>query len=203
MNPDDVLKLPAIGVRFEIEKLTDRSSSYGVEAWKVLWRAVQPGDIPGVALMAGDERGYTVYTIACIVLSKKQATVAKIREALGASAEFKELCADPPFLEGGPQCAAQPLVVHGRVFPDGTLDCTGAPEDARWALDAVKQAAPGTSTASTPTGTPSPKAAAPAPAAQEGRAPQPATAVPDRTPVPPGATERSAPPKKKPWWKFW
>jgi hypothetical protein len=89
------------------------------------------------------------------------------------------------------------------VFPNGTLDCTGASQEARWALDAVKQAGPATSTANAPTVTPNSTVPAPAAGGQESRAPLPATAAPDRTPTPPGAADRTEQAKKEPWWKFW
>ncbi len=98
-------KLPAIGVRFDIDKLTERDNSYGVEAWKVFWRALQPSDVNGVSFRAGDEFGYNVYTIAVFVHDNNGATVQRIRASLAATSDFDEVCAYPQFLEGETRCA--------------------------------------------------------------------------------------------------
>jgi hypothetical protein len=141
--PAEASQHPAIGIRFDIEKLTDRSSSYGIAAFKVFWRAVQPSDVGTVSFRAGDEFGYTVYTIAVFVHDRNEATVQKIRAALSSSSDFAEVCAYPQFLEGEARCAAQPLVNHGKMV--GTeVDCTGAQSDAGSALEAVRKERQGT-----------------------------------------------------------
>jgi hypothetical protein len=135
---EEASKMSAIGIRFDIDKLTDRSNSYGLEAWKVFWRAVQPSDVNGVSFRAGDEFGYSVYTIAVSLHDKNGATVQKICSSLAASSDFDLLCAYPQFLEGEARCTAQPLVAYGKMV--GTeVDCTDAQSDARWALETVRK----------------------------------------------------------------
>ncbi len=101
---EEASKMSAIGIRFDIDKLTDRSNSYGLEAWKVFWRAVQPSDVNGVSFRAGDEFGCSVYTIAVSVHEKNGAMVQKICSSLAASSDFDKLCAYPQFLEGEARC---------------------------------------------------------------------------------------------------
>ncbi|MEO8452095.1 MAG: MAP7 domain-containing protein [Gemmatimonadota bacterium] len=129
--------MPTIGVRFDIGKVS--SGSYGVECWKVFWRAVPTADIKGSLLWEGDTAASmngreNVYCIA--VQNPSTGTIDKIRASLAGSEDFKKLCGDPMFVEGA-RCQAEPLPEAGKVDDTGTL--VGSAWNARPALATVKK----------------------------------------------------------------
>jgi hypothetical protein len=105
-----------IGACFDIGKITD--PSYGLVCWKVFWQAIGPHEVKGAFLFEGDTRERNVFCIA--VQSEDGRILDKVRRALSASPEFKQICATPMFLEGH-DCGAEPLRSAGRLDLGGNL----------------------------------------------------------------------------------
>ncbi len=129
--------LPTIGARFDINKID--SGSYGFECWKVFWRAIPPSSIPGALLFEGDTAAScagreNVYCIA--VQSSDESAVERVRAALLQSSSFKEVSAQPMFVEGA-GCVSEPLPDAGRIDHDGNL--IGNAWNSRSALGEVKK----------------------------------------------------------------
>jgi len=117
MLPD----LPAVGIRFDLSEI--KSSSYGVECWKVFWRAVDVTKLGGASLFEGDTAATlkgteNVYCIA--VLSPDESVLTTVRDALGQSAEFRALAATPTFVDRN-RLATEPLPIAGSVDHAGNL----------------------------------------------------------------------------------
>jgi hypothetical protein len=132
-----LLGMPAIGVRFDIDKMG--GGYYGFACWKIFWRAIDPQALAGVFLHEGD----TAATLAglerifCLAIqSSDAAVIGRVRTALAASEEFKAVCASPMFVEGRP-CARERLPEAGRIDLSG--DLLGATDASRSALGAVRE----------------------------------------------------------------
>ena len=126
---------PAIGIRFDIGKVD--SGKYGLDCWKIFWRAVDPETIKGTLLFGGGT-GATLSGreyVFCIAIQTTEESVLKaIKDALSASEEFKKVCASPMFIEGA-SAAAEPLPDAGRIDLNGNL--VGEAYASRSALDIV------------------------------------------------------------------
>jgi hypothetical protein len=126
---------PAIGIRFDIGKVD--SIHYGLDCWKIFWRAVDPETIKGTLLFGGG----TAATLSgreyafCIAIQTTEESVLKaIKDAFSASEEFKKVCASPMFIEGA-SATAEPLPDAGRIDLNGNL--VGEAYASRSALDIV------------------------------------------------------------------
>ena len=113
--------LPTIGVRFDIERVG--GGYYGLGCWKIFWQAINPREIGAAFLYEGDTAASlnnreNVFCIA--VQSLDPGAVERISAALQRSEKFKQVCADPMFVEG-PSCAAEPLPAAGRIDAEGRL----------------------------------------------------------------------------------
>lgn len=129
--------VPTIGIRFDIDKL--QSGSYGVAAWKVFWRTIDPKEIRGALFFEGD----TAATLAnrervfCIAVQSMNAeTVKRVQSVLRANPEYQKVCAEPMFIEGS-RCTGEPLPGAGKV--DSAGDLVGDAWNARSALGTVKK----------------------------------------------------------------
>ena len=106
---------PIIGARFDIRKAS--SGSYGMEFWKIIWSILDPKDLYSILFYEGDtyqtlQGNEEVYCIA--FQSADSSQIQKIRAALMASETFRNVAANPMFVEG-PECAQEPLESDGRI----------------------------------------------------------------------------------------
>jgi len=130
-----VLGMPALGVRFDIDKLETRA--YGIEAWKIFWRAVKLGSLGPALLFEGDTAATlngneNVYCIA--VQSTAPGVLDAVRGALDENKEFSRVASTPKFVEGG-ELIAEPLCYAGQIDASGAL--VGDAWNARAALKSV------------------------------------------------------------------
>ena len=128
--------MPALGIRFDIDKV--ESGSYGIECWKMFWRAVDVQRLVGALLFEGDTAATlngreNVYCIA--VQSFNRAVLSEIQAALEQSAEFQKVAASPKFIEDH-RVAVEPLPQAGQVDSAGNL--VGQAFNSRIALGAVR-----------------------------------------------------------------
>jgi hypothetical protein len=129
--------LPAIGARFDIDKVN--AGAYGIECWKVFWRALNPEDIAGSLLFEGDTAATLngQENVYCIVVQHLDAAVAKqVRSALSQSEDFKKVCDLQMFVEDS-RCRSEPLPDAGRI--DATGNLIGDAWNSRPALGAIKK----------------------------------------------------------------
>lgn len=129
--------MPTVGVRFDIEKAG--GGYYGFICWKVFWQAINPEEIGVASLYEGDTAATlndreNVFCLA--VQSLDSGAIAKIKTALTRSDAFKQVCANPMFVEGS-SCVAEPLPDAGRIDAEGNL--VGNAGASRSALGAVKK----------------------------------------------------------------
>jgi hypothetical protein len=129
--------MPTIGARFDIEKAG--SGYYGFTCWKVFWQAINPEEIGVASLYEGDTAATlngreNAFCIA--VQSLDSRAIVKIKTALTESEQFKQVCANPMFVEGL-SCAAEPLPDAGRIDANGNI--VGDAYASRSAYDAVKK----------------------------------------------------------------
>jgi hypothetical protein len=113
--------LPAIGVRFDINKI--ESGSYGVECWKIFWAAISPEQLLEALLFEGDTAASTndKENVFCIAVQGIDAhIISKIKSALVESEAYRKVCARPNFVEGE-QCTYEPLPAAGRIDYGGKL----------------------------------------------------------------------------------
>ena len=103
---------PIIGARFNISKAT--SSEYGQEFWKIVWCAVDPTELRAVMFYEGDTDSTLNGTeeVFCIAFQSSHATLENISVNLQSFKPFRDVAADPMFVEGE-ECAAEPLVNAG------------------------------------------------------------------------------------------
>jgi hypothetical protein len=132
-----IRNMPTIGVRYDIDKAG--AGYYGFACWKIFWQAINPEEIGVASLYEGDTAATlndreNVFCIA--VQSLDSGATAKIKAALTRSEAFKQVCANPMFVEGS-SCAAEPLPDAGRIDAEGNL--AGDAGAARSALGAVKK----------------------------------------------------------------
>ncbi|MGA2505551.1 MAG: hypothetical protein ABSG01_15830 [Anaerolineales bacterium] len=110
-----------IGVRFDISKVN--SGVYGKACWKVFWKAVHPAMLAGAQLLEGDTAGTpsreNVYCLAVKWLAG-EGRGDEVREALEASEEYKNVAAEPNFIDSA-QVNREPLVDAGKVDRSGRL----------------------------------------------------------------------------------
>jgi hypothetical protein len=113
--------MPAQGIRFDIGKI--ESGAYGIECWKVFWRAVSIERLSGTLLFEGDTTATlngreNVY---CIAVQSINTTIFdEIRVALEQSTEFKRIAASPRFVESN-YVVGEPLFDAGQVDSAGNL----------------------------------------------------------------------------------
>lgn len=129
--------MPALGIRFNINNAG--SGFYGIECWKVFWRAVDIQKLSGALLFDGDTnatlcgREY-VYCIA--VQCNQQRVLDDIRASLEKSTEFRKIAASPEFVQND-DIIVEPLVFSGNVDSEGNI--TGVTSLPHMALDAIKK----------------------------------------------------------------
>ncbi|MHA2273465.1 MAG: hypothetical protein ACXACI_16540 [Candidatus Hodarchaeales archaeon] len=129
--------LPTLGARFDIGKID--SAAYGLECWRIFWRAIDPEEMAGAQLYEGD----TAATLAgkekvyCIgIQSAKPSVLAVVRSALEGNEGFVRVAGSPALVEGG-LGASEPLVMAGKVDHAGNL--VGESPRARPALGEVRR----------------------------------------------------------------
>ncbi|MBE3114437.1 MAG: hypothetical protein IMZ59_02845 [Actinobacteria bacterium] len=129
--------MPALVIRFDINKVGSRA--YGIECWKVFWRAVDVKKLSGTLLSGGDTnatlngREY-VYCIA--IRSLNTAILDEIRTALEQSTEFQKIAASTMFIKNV-LVAKEHLIDAGRVDSAGNL--IGYAHNSREALGMVRK----------------------------------------------------------------
>lgn len=131
-----MIPTPALGVRFDIDRLG--GGAYGLEAWKIFWRAVPRRPIAGALLYEGDTNATLsgAERVFCIVVHHSDVTaLQRVAAALNGSAEYQRVAASPDF-SWNEAVAGEPLPEAGR------LDGRGALVGGFWAktaLEAVKE----------------------------------------------------------------
>lgn len=129
--------MPALGIRFNINDVG--SGFYGIECWKVFWRAVDIQKLSGVLLFDGDTdatlcgREY-VYCIA--VQSNQQTVLDGIRASLEKNIEYGNIAASPKFVYDD-YVVVEPLVFSGTIDSEGNI--SGVKSLPHIALDAIKK----------------------------------------------------------------
>ena len=113
--------MPALGVRFDIDKL--ESTMYGIAAWKIFWQAVKIERLVPVLLFEGDtlstlNRRENVYCIA--VQSFDPRVLDAIRDALDENKEFARVASTPKFVEGR-EVISEPLCETGQIDASGAI----------------------------------------------------------------------------------
>ena len=129
--------MPALGIRFNINNVG--SGFYGIECWKVFWRAVDIQKLSGALLFDGDtdatlDRREYVYCIT--VQCNHQRVLDNIKVSLEKSTEFHKIAASPEFVQNN-HVVGEPLVFSGEVDSNGNI--TGVTSLPHMALDAVKK----------------------------------------------------------------
>ena len=128
-------EFPAIGLRFDIEKLEKLpvQDGYDFPAWAIIWRHVNAASLTRATLYGGDSlrRGENVYIVAIQCLYPNQ--IQMIRNALVRANDFWRVAAPLPFVEGQ-ELEGEPLVEYG-VLDHGRW--VGEHSTARRALDHV------------------------------------------------------------------
>src|SRR5713226_9232442 len=122
--------MPALGIRFDIGKV--ESGGYGLECWKVFWRAVDVKKLGGALLFEGDTDAEYVFCIAIQPLNP--GIFSEIRTALEQSTEFRKMAASLMFVENN-QVTREPLARAGRIDLAGNLILIGNAYWPRIALD--------------------------------------------------------------------
>ncbi len=128
--------MPALGIRFDVDKV--ESVDYGMECWKVFWKAIDVGQIAGCLLFEGDTYAsvYGMENVFCLAIqSFDKKILGDIRIAMEASVDYQTLAASPDFVEGS-TVISEPLPEAGRVDVAGNL--TGG-YNARSALEALQR----------------------------------------------------------------
>jgi len=129
--------IPTLGIRFDIEKV--EGGSYGFEAWKVFWSAIDPREIPSSNLFEGDTNATLGgrENVFCIAIQRAETKdLARIKAVLSQDQKFIEVAASPMFTEGN-ACALEPLPDAGRIDATGTL--VGDAYESRAALNRVSK----------------------------------------------------------------
>lgn len=132
MNP----AMPILGIQFDVQRV--KSGSYGAACWQIFFSIVEPTGIAGASLYEGDtnesmQGGRDVYCLA--IQSHDDDVLARVKQLMSRSDEYKKVCATPMFLEGQ-RCLAEPLPPAGRIGHDGGL--VGDAWNAREGLQAAR-----------------------------------------------------------------
>jgi hypothetical protein len=120
-SPAAIQQPNCIGVRFDIGKIN--SGGYGVECWKVFWKAIDPKILSGSQLLEGDTNGTpALENVYCLAVKWPLGggRVEEVRKALEASAEYQRVAAEPKFITPA-QVNKEPLVDGGQVDRSGRL----------------------------------------------------------------------------------
>ncbi len=165
--------MPALGIRFNVDEISQ--SDYGVECWKVLWKAVRSEKLCGAHLFEGDTMGTlngaeNVYVVA--VQTNDEAMLQHLHNAIQESRDYAEVAPQQMFLYAA-GVIAEPLTEAGTV--DASGDLSGKSWNSGAALNFVRKTRP----------QPSRESDASAPAAREHGVPSPKL------------------PTAKKWWVFW
>lgn len=125
-----------LGARFDVDRV--ESGSYGVECWKAFFEAVDAGSLAPAILYEGDSSAScdgleNVFVIA--IEHPATSALDVVKRSLSQSPRFLQLCAAPMFVEGE-AATAEPLVLAGRLGPDGAL--IGDAWNARPGLEAAR-----------------------------------------------------------------
>jgi hypothetical protein len=129
--------IPTLGIRFDIEKVG--GGSYGFEAWKIFWGAIDPAEICSSNLFEGDTNATLTgrENVFCIAIQGAEtAPLARIKAVLSQEQKFIEVAARPMFAEGN-ACALEPLPDAGRIDSTGSL--VGTAYESRAALNSVEK----------------------------------------------------------------
>src|SRR6185295_4178587 len=139
-----LLNSPALGIRFEIQKLEDRvgQGAYGQSAWVVFWRVVEPTRLAGALLYEGDtaltlQRGEDCYCIG--VQGVHENVFQEIMNNLQISREYLTVCAQPHFVRG-PGVLREPLMLAGMVGRGGQITSPSGAEVSSHVLGGLKKA---------------------------------------------------------------
>jgi hypothetical protein len=129
--------IPTLGIRFDIEKVA--GGSYGFEAWKIFWGAIDPEAIRSSILFEGDTdatlRGReSVFCIAIQCAESKE--IERVKAVFSQDEKFGQVAAWPRFAEGN-ACAFEPLPDAGRIDAMGNL--VGDAYESLAALDSVRK----------------------------------------------------------------
>ncbi|MGH2812766.1 MAG: hypothetical protein ACRDI1_08665 [Actinomycetota bacterium] len=130
-----MIPTPAVGVRFDIDRLG--GGAYGLEAWKIFWKAVPRRVIAGALLYEGDTNATLSGAERVFVIAVHHSDVTALQRVAGAlntSREYQAVAGSPD-LSWNETVASEPLPEAGR------LDGRGALIGGFWAktaLDAVK-----------------------------------------------------------------
>jgi len=129
--------IPTLGIRFDIEKVG--GGSYGFEAWKIFWTAIDPEAIRSSSLFEGDTdatlKGQeNVFCIAIQCAESKD--IVRVKAVLEENDKFVQVAARPKFAEGN-ACVFEPLPDAGRI--DATASLVGRAYESRAALDSVRK----------------------------------------------------------------
>lgn len=137
----------ALDVRFDIDKLKRATNSelYGFESWKVFWGAIDPSRVMVAVLRDGDTAATLSHqeNVFCIEVEANPDKLREVQRALSTSVAFRQLAANPPFVDAG-QPATQLFSDAGRVV-GGHLTGDG------WAASALSWAGGPAPTAAAPT----------------------------------------------------
>lgn len=116
-----IYNMPALGIRFNITKVESRA--YGIECWKVFWRAVDVKKISSTLLFGGDTNvtlNGKEYVYCIAIRSFDTVILGEIRTALEQSTEFQKIAASPGFIENV-LVAREHLIDAGRLIRKETL----------------------------------------------------------------------------------
>lgn len=119
---------PALDIRFDIDKVetATNSRSYGFEAWRVFWGAIDPNWMAPAVLREGDTAATLRHQehVFCIEVEALPDKLQDVQRALSTNFVFQRLAANPPFVNA--DSPATPVLAEvGRVV-DGHLTGTGA-----------------------------------------------------------------------------
>jgi hypothetical protein len=116
--------IPALGIRFDIEKLG--GGTYGHAAWQVLWKTVKPSDFrPGTLFFDGDTRATLNGTeyVFCIVIQSDKSTLDNIKSKFESSSEYSGVAANPKFRQGA-EVTSEPFPDSGVIESNGSMRAT-------------------------------------------------------------------------------
>lgn len=113
--------IPALGIRFNIDKIN--SASYGFHCWKIFWQAIGLEKMRGVLLFEGDTAATldgreNTYCIG--IQSFNNELLKQIRTKLEMNSEFQKVSSQPTFVEGHP-ATMEPLVDAGKIDAAGNF----------------------------------------------------------------------------------
>jgi len=109
--------LPTIGIRF------DATKAYGSDCWAVFWRIMDPATMKHALLYEGDSAASLMHSESVFIIavqSQNASVITGIKADLSASPQFKNVAAEPMFVEGQ-DCVAEPLPEAGKIDSAGNL----------------------------------------------------------------------------------